>query len=66
MTYWVQDRDGKVYKGKSEGGKYHPGMIPYGCKLYDPYTKTTVGMIGWNKYKERLVRSQKRFYKKER
>lgn len=57
MTFWVQDRDGKVYKGKSSNGKYIPGMIPFGTKLFNPYTKKTV--IGWNRYKKELVSSQR-------
>jgi hypothetical protein len=63
MNYWVIDRNGKVYKGKSYDGKYHSTMIPYGCRLYNPYTQTTI--IGWNDYKRSMNDSyKKRFGKK--
>ena len=56
MTYYVQTREGKVFKGKAE--KYRPGMIPFGAKLFNPYTKRTV--IGWNNYKNQMSAAEKR------
>ena len=58
MTYWIQTRDGKIYKAKSYTGTWKEverGM-PLGSKLYDPYSKRAV--IGWNLYKSILARGQ--------
>lgn len=56
MTYYIIDREGKVYKGKAD--RYRDGMIPYGSKLYNPYTKQTV--IGWKNYCSIMSKYQKR------
>lgn len=50
MTYYVKTRDGQIFKGKAE--KYVPGMIPFGGKLFNPFTRKTV--VGWNNYKAQM------------
>ena len=60
MTYYVKTHDGKILKGKSE--RYVPGMIPYGAKLYNPYTKRT--FVGWNNYKNNMRISERKHYGK--
>jgi len=60
MTFYCKTRDGKILKGKSDS--YYPGMIPFGAKLFNPYTKRTV--IGWNKYKREMAEGQKKVYGK--
>ena len=64
MTYWIQTRDGKIYKGKSHTGTWRvvTRTMPLGAKLYDPHSKRTV--IGWNLYKQILARSQTKKYGK--
>ena len=55
MTYYIKTREGKIFKGKAE--RYVSGMIPFGAKLFNPYTKKTV--IGWNNYKEQMRLAEK-------
>ena len=55
MNYWTKNSfTGEISKGKAD--KFSDVSLQYGDRLYNPYTKTTV--IGWNKYKESLSRSQ--------
>lgn len=60
MTYYVKTHDGKILKGNSE--RYFPNMIPYGAKLFNPYTKRTV--VGWNTYKKQMAEGQRKYYGK--
>lgn len=60
MKYYIKTFDGEIFVGKSE--RYYPGMIPFGAKLYNPYTKRTV--IGWNNYKKSMSDSQRKYYGK--
>ena len=62
MTYYIQTRDGKVLKGKGNTWDQVFRCMPFGSKLYNPYTKRTV--IGWNNYKADMARSQKQKYGK--
>ena len=62
MNYYIQSRDGKIYKSKCITGKWNEvwrKMTP-GDKLYNPYTKRTV--IGWNLYKQQMAAMQKKRY----
>lgn len=56
MTYWIKTRDGKILKGKASNWETVWRGMPFGAKLYNPYTKTTV--IGWNLYKSQLAKHQ--------
>lgn len=60
MTYWLKTFRGEILKGKANSWKEVSFGLPYGAKLYNPYTDRTV--IGWNKYKADLAKSQKKKY----
>ena len=60
MVYWTKNVfSGSIFKGKANSFK--DVSLSYGDRLYNPYTRTTV--IGWNKYKDSLLRSQSKLPK---
>lgn len=61
MTYWTKNVfTGQIFKGKANSFREVSFFMDYGDVLYNPYTKTTI--VGWNRYKESLSRSQKKHY----
>ena len=61
MTYYIQTREGKILKGKANTWNEVWRGLPFGAKLFNPYTKRTV--IGWNQYKSEMARGQKQKYR---
>ena len=60
MTYYIKTREGEIYKGKSDNWGQVFRSMPFGSRLFNPYTKRTV--IGWNNYKAEMARCQKQKY----
>ena len=63
MNYYLQTRDGKILKGKADSWREVWFGMPFGSKLFNPYTGRTV--IGWNKYKAEMSTGQKQKYGKQ-